>query len=66
MSEEMAFFYSVLVTYILYLHHKLYMLRKELSNFIRFLLTDEEVNSKEESVNEKQGRINTCRKGKDC
>lgn len=54
MSEEMAFFYSVLVTYILYLHHKLYMLRKELSNFIRFLLTDEEVNSKEESVNENE------------
>ena len=40
MSEEIAFFCSILVTYILYLHHKLYMLKKEVKNFFDEITSD--------------------------
>mgnify|MGYP003651375966 CR=1 FL=1 len=55
MSEEIAFFCSVLVTYILYLHHKLYMLKKEFCGFVDFLLScgkdDDKVKNTKESKN---------------
>jgi|5_EtaG_2_1085323.scaffolds.fasta_scaffold38618_2 hypothetical protein len=52
MSEEIAFFCSILVTYILYLHHKLYMLKKEFCGFIDFLLSDDDkVKNTKESKN---------------